>query len=98
VTEYLFDWFVMAYINGIRAFFQQSLDRSQVQKRVSTEKWESALINAEKALALLREADKAAASGQFEESENMASRGVETLASRYMIYCTLIEILVTDCS
>ncbi|KAN0073248.1 hypothetical protein V8E54_008468 [Elaphomyces granulatus] len=75
-TEYLFDWFIMAYINGIRAFFQKSHDRSRVQS-----KWESALISAEKALALLREADKAAANGRFEESEEMASRGAEELKS-----------------
>ncbi|KAL1965980.1 hypothetical protein VTN77DRAFT_4920 [Rasamsonia byssochlamydoides] len=78
-TEYLFDWFIMAYINGIRALGDRSSSRSKVKKRSSTEKWASALTRAENAHWLLREAAKAAQEGHFKESETMASNGVEQL-------------------
>jgi hypothetical protein len=49
-TEYIFDYFLMAYINGLRAFGHKSnlaADRSKLKKRASTEKWIDALARAE---------------------------------------------------
>jgi hypothetical protein len=51
-TEYIFDYFLMAYINGLRAFGHKSnlaADRSKLKKRASTEKWIDALARAEQA-------------------------------------------------
>ena len=87
VTEYLFDWFVIAYINGIRAFGDRSSKHSQVKKRISTESWQNSLALAEKAHWMLREGAVAATPEQkkFGDAESMADRGVELLKQRFVI-------------
>ena len=45
-TEYLFDYFLMAYINGIRSFGHRSqmvAAQSKSKKRAPTEEWMDAL-------------------------------------------------------
>ncbi|OJD11012.1 hypothetical protein AJ78_08130 [Emergomyces pasteurianus Ep9510] len=81
ITEYLFDWFLIAYINGIRAFGDRSSKRSQIKKRLSTEKWQNSLALAEKAHWMLREGAVAATPEQkkFGDAEQMAEIGVELL-------------------
>ncbi|OXV06001.1 hypothetical protein Egran_06231 [Elaphomyces granulatus] len=74
-TEYLFDWFVMAYVNGIRSLGY----RSRVRSGLSSEKWTAAIASAEKAHCLLREAAQTARDGKFDEAERMASDGVDPL-------------------
>ncbi|KAN0070542.1 hypothetical protein V8E54_011411 [Elaphomyces granulatus] len=76
-TEYLFDWFVMAYVNGIRSLGHQSRVRSGLGG--SSEKWTAAIASAEKAHWLLREAAQTARDGKFDEAERMASDGVDQL-------------------
>ncbi|KAB8237930.1 uncharacterized protein BDW43DRAFT_150496 [Aspergillus alliaceus] len=77
--EYLFDWFIMGYINSLRSFGQQSSNRSRVKKRVSTDQWESALTAADTAHWFLRGAAEAAENGKLEDAEIMASYGIEKL-------------------
>lgn len=88
-TEYLFDWFIMAYINGIRAFGDRSSRCSQVKKSLSTERWQHSVALAEKAHWMLREGAVAATPEQkrFEDAESMAERGVELLKQRFVIQC-----------
>ncbi|KAL4878022.1 hypothetical protein BJY04DRAFT_196918 [Aspergillus karnatakaensis] len=75
-TERLFDWFLMAYINGIRAFSHRSTCQSRVRKRDSTDQWSTALSDAERALRLLREADSLADSREWRDAESTAAEGV----------------------
>jgi hypothetical protein len=58
-TEYIFDYFLMAYINGLRSFGHMSklkATQSKTKKRKSTGKWMDALAKAEYAHLLCREA------------------------------------------
>ena len=77
--EYLFDWFVMGYINSLQSFGDQSLKRSNTKKRESTSQWENALTNAHTAHWYLREAAEAAKKKRFNDAETMAGRGLEQL-------------------
>ncbi|KAE8380167.1 hypothetical protein BDV26DRAFT_258102 [Aspergillus bertholletiae] len=77
--EYLFDWFIMGYINGLQSFGHRSLNRSRTKIWESTGQWESALANANTAHWYLREAAEAANERDFEHAENMASQGLERL-------------------
>ncbi|OJJ86585.1 uncharacterized protein ASPGLDRAFT_33486 [Aspergillus glaucus CBS 516.65] len=61
VTENLFDWFLMSFMNGIRSLANLSSNRSKFEKRISTEKWTSSLASVERAHSLLRQADLASA-------------------------------------
>jgi len=81
-TEYIFDYFLMAYINGLRSFSHKSqlaVARSRSKKRKSTDKWMDALAKAEYAHLLCREAAALARSGRFEEAEETAARGINEL-------------------
>jgi hypothetical protein len=87
-TEYLFDYFLMAYINGIRSFGhrpQMAAARSKSKKRASTEKWVDALARAEHAHLLLREAAVLASKGKIQEAEDSAVRGIDELKERLVI-------------
>jgi hypothetical protein len=81
-TEYIFDYFLMAYINGLRSFGHKSnlaADRSKSKKRASTEKWMDALARAEQAHLLVRKAAVLANKGDVQEAEEHAARGVSEL-------------------
>lgn len=85
-TEYIFDYFLMAYINGLRSFLNRSnlaASRSVSKKRASTEKWLDALAKAEHAHTLVRKAavlaSEGASEGEIEEAEEYAARGVDKL-------------------
>jgi len=78
-TEYLFDYFLMAYINGLRSFGHRSAEQSKSKKRSSTEKWMDALAKAEYAHSLCREAAELAQRGMFKEAEETATRGIVEL-------------------
>jgi hypothetical protein len=81
-TEYIFDYFLMAYINGLRSFGHKSnlaADRSKSKKRASTEKWMDALARAEQAHLLVRKAAMLANKGDVQEAEEHAARGVSEL-------------------
>jgi hypothetical protein len=81
-TEYLFDYFLMAYINGLRSFGHRSelvAEQSKSKKRKFTEKWMDALARAEYAHSLCREAAELAQRGMFEEAEETAARGIVEL-------------------
>ena len=87
-TEYIFDYFLMAYINGLRSFGHKSqlaAARSRSKKRKSTDKWMDALAKAEYAHLLCREAATLAQSGKFEEAEEAAARGINELNKRLVI-------------
>ena len=87
-TEYLFDYFLMAYINGIRSFghrSQMAAARSKSKKRASTEKWMDALVRAEHAHLLLREAAVLASKGKIQEAEDSAVSGIDELKERLVI-------------
>lgn len=77
--EYLFDWFVMGYINSLQSFGHVSLKGSRVTKRESTGQWESALAAANTAHWYLRGAAEAAKKAKLRDAEAMASHGVEQL-------------------
>ncbi|KAL4779198.1 hypothetical protein BJX76DRAFT_98620 [Aspergillus varians] len=87
-TERLFDWFIMAYINGIRSLAHLSARRSKVKKRKSTDQWTNALASAENALWLLRQADNYAEEREWRKAETTANDGVEVLKKR-------LEMLIT---
>ncbi|KAL4960359.1 uncharacterized protein BDV14DRAFT_182813 [Aspergillus stella-maris] len=87
-TERLFDWFIMAYINGIRSLAHLSARRSEVKKRKSTDQWTNALSSAENALWLLRQADNYAEEREWRKAETTANDGVEVLKKR-------LEMLIT---
>jgi hypothetical protein len=81
-TEYIFDYFLMAYINGLRSFGHKSdlaAAQSRSQKRKSTEKWMDALAKAEYAHMLCREAAELACEEMFEKAEETAERGITML-------------------
>jgi hypothetical protein len=81
-TEYLFDYFLMAYINGLRSFGHRSelvAEQSRPKKRKSTEKWMDALARAEHAHSLCREAAELAQRGMLEKAEETAARGIVEL-------------------
>ena len=85
-TEYLFDYFIMAYINGLRSFGNRSnlvASQSISKKRPSTEKWMDALAKAEYAHTLVRKAAmlarEGASEGEIEKAEEYAARGVDKL-------------------
>jgi hypothetical protein len=81
-TEYIFDYFLMAYINGLRSFGHRSelaAAQSKSKRRKSAEKWMDALAKAEYAHVLCREAAELAHRGMFEEAEETAARGIVEL-------------------
>jgi hypothetical protein len=84
-TEYLFDYFLMGYINGLRSFGHRSelaAKRSRTKKRESTGKWMDALTRAEHAHWLCRKAAELAREGKFKEAEECATRGIDELKER----------------
>jgi hypothetical protein len=81
-TEYLFDFFMMAYINGLRSFGHRSelkAAQTKTKKRKSTDKWMEALAKAEHAHLLCREAAILASQGMFEMAEKNAASGLDEL-------------------
>jgi hypothetical protein len=81
-TEFIFDYFLMAYINGLRSFGHKSelaATKSKSKKRESTEKWIGALAKAEYAHMLCREAADLAHEGMTVEAEETAIRGIKEL-------------------
>lgn len=83
VAELFLDWFIMAYLNGLRAFAARSASRSLTRKRVSLDRWEAAVKVAERGRAYLRAADTEAAAKNWTEAEDLACRGIELLRERY---------------
>jgi hypothetical protein len=84
-TEYIFDYFLMAYINGLRSFGHKSMltaAQSKSKKRKSTEKWMDALAKAEHAHLLCREAAALAHRGMVKEAEESAAAGISELKER----------------
>ncbi|KAI9780040.1 MAG: hypothetical protein M1839_007022 [Geoglossum umbratile] len=81
-TEYIFDFFLMGFINGLRSFGNKSslvAARSKSKKRVSTDKWMDSLAKAENAHLLLREAAVLAGGGGLDKAEEIAARGIDEL-------------------
>jgi len=80
-TEYIFDYFLMGYINGLRSFGHRS---ELAAKRSQTKKWEwmDALARAEHAHWLCRKAAELAREGKGEEAEEYAIRGIDELKER----------------
>ena len=81
-TEYIFDYFLMAYINGLHCFGHKcelTAAQSKSKKRKSTDKWMDALAKAEHAHMLCREAAILAQRGMFTEAEENATRGINEL-------------------
>ncbi|BCR86670.1 uncharacterized protein ACHE_30657A [Aspergillus chevalieri] len=72
ITEILFDFFIMAFINGLRSIAHSST-------RIPTEISTNALTTAEYAHYLLRKANAHTIDQQWKEAEDMASAGVERL-------------------
>ena len=84
-TEYIFDYFLISYINGLRSFGHKSklaAKRSQTKKRESTGKWIDALARAEHAHWLCRKAAELACEGKIEEADECATRGIDELKER----------------
>ena len=87
-TEYIFDYFLMDYVNGLRSFGHNShlkAARLKPKKRASTGNWVDALAKAEHAHVLLREAAVLAESGKFQEAEENATSGVNELSERLAV-------------
>jgi len=81
-AEYIFDYFIMAYINGLRSFGHKSnlaAARSKSKKRASTGKWMDALARAEHAHFLVRNAAVLAKNGKLQQAEESATRGISEL-------------------
>jgi hypothetical protein len=81
-TEYIFDYFLMAYINGLRSFGHRSqlaAAGSKSKRRESTAKWMDALAKAEHAHMLCREAAVLAQGRMYKEAEETAARGIDML-------------------
>jgi hypothetical protein len=85
-TEYLFDYFLMGYINGLRSTGNRSnlaASQSRLKKHPSTEKWVDALAKAEYAHTLVRKAARlareGASKGKIEKAEEYAARGIDKL-------------------
>src|SRR2546423_3438006 len=98
ISEYIFDYFLMAYINGLRSFghiSELAAARSKSKKRKSTGKWMNALARAEHAHWLFREAAELARKEKFEEAEETARRGMDELKERLSLY-VFIRYLITD--
>jgi hypothetical protein len=84
-TEYIFDYFLMGYINGLRSFGRKSelaAKRSRTKKRESTGKWMDALARAERAHWLCRKAAELARERKVEEAEECATKGIDELKER----------------
>jgi hypothetical protein len=84
-TEYIFDYFLIAYINGLRSFghrSEQAAAREKSKKRKSTEKWVDALARAERAHWLCREAARLAREEKYDEADGSATRGINELKER----------------
>ena len=84
----MFDYFLMAYINGLHSFGHRSklaAKRPRSKKRESTKKWMDALAKAECAHFLCREAAELAKRRMFEEAEETATRGINELKERLVI-------------
>jgi len=87
-TEYIFDYFLMAYINGLRSFGHKSnlaAARSKSKKCASTEKWMDALARAERAHLLVREAAVLANKGDIQKAEEYAAKGVSELMESVLL-------------
>ncbi|KAH0541742.1 hypothetical protein FGG08_003834 [Glutinoglossum americanum] len=81
-TEYIFDFFLMGFTNGLRSFGNKSnlaAARSKSKKRASTDKWMDALTKAEHAHLLLRQAAVLAGEEKLGEAEEIAARGIYEL-------------------
>ncbi|KAH0556813.1 hypothetical protein GP486_005397 [Trichoglossum hirsutum] len=85
VTEWIFDYFLMGYINALRAFVHKSQIKAEKEgkKRMSTENWVNALSKAERALYLGRRAAKLGAEAKYTEAEEIATKGIEALQERF---------------
>ena len=87
-TEYIFDYFIMAYINGLRSFGHKSelkAQRSKHKKRQSTEKWVDALAKVDHAHPPRREAAELAKKEMYKEAEECAARGVKELSEKLVV-------------
>ncbi|KAN0067920.1 hypothetical protein V8E54_013848 [Elaphomyces granulatus] len=83
-AEYLFDFFIMGYINGLRSFCynsQKAATRTPSKKRESTEHWTNALKAAEQAHLALREASRLATEESLEAADTKAEDGIRQLKS-----------------
>jgi hypothetical protein len=84
-VEYIFDYFLMAYINGMRSFGHKSelaAARSKSKVRKSAEQWIDALARAEHAHWLCRKATELASEGKLQEAEKSAIKGINELKER----------------
>ena len=84
-AEYIFDYILMAYINGLRSFghrFVLRAKQSTSKKRKSTHQWIDALAKAERAHFLCRKAAELARNQEFEKAEESATRGINELKER----------------
>jgi hypothetical protein len=79
-TEYIFDYFLMGYINGLRSFGHKS--ELAAKRSRTTDKWMDALARAERAHWLCRKAAELAREGKIEEAEEYATRGIDELKER----------------
>jgi len=83
----------MGYINGLRSFGHKSelaAKRLKSKTRESTGKWLDALARAERALWLCRKAAELAREGKLEEAEESATRGINELKERSVLYSVWI--------
>lgn len=80
-AEYIYDLFLIGYINGLRAFLHKSTAKAKLSgtKRLSTEGWYSALGYAEQALRLARHAARIASQGQGLQAEMLSVQAIELL-------------------
>ncbi|KAI9760483.1 MAG: hypothetical protein M1840_002411 [Geoglossum simile] len=80
-TERIFDYFLMAYTNAIRAFGDQSQKTASQskRKRQSTDSWMDALAGVEHAHYLCREGTTLARESKYFEAEEYAIKGISKL-------------------
>jgi hypothetical protein len=97
VAERIFDYFLMAYTNALRAFGDRSLKKASQSKhkRQSTDGWIDALAKAECARYICREGATLARGLKYTEAEEYAAKGIRELKER-LVVTAFNRGLVTD--
>jgi hypothetical protein len=83
-AEHIFDYFLMAYTNALRAFGNRSQKKTSQSKhkQQSTEGWIDALAKVEHARFLCRKGAALARGLKYPEAEESAAMGVRELSER----------------
>lgn len=87
-AEFLFDWFIMAYINGVLSFARCAKSKDPEE----SEQWENAYALAKDGHSYLRKGAAYAERFQLEDAEHFANEGVEILEKRFVHILYSLEV------